>query len=226
MERSKRIFINATSQYLRTGICMVLALYSTRIILEALGKSDYGLYSLIGSVVMMLGFVTSSLSTSTQRFLSFSWGKNDINTTRSIFSNAMGLHAIIGMLLMVILLLMERPLVHSYLNIDPARIRTADFVYYMVILILVMTILTAPVKALFIARENIVYSSIVDIIDGTIKLTGAIGLTWITFDKLKAYALLMAAISIFTFLAYFVYAKRKYEECHIPRIQELSITCL
>ena len=218
--------MNATSQYLRTGICMVLSLYSTRIILEALGKSDFGLYSLIGSVVMMLGFVTSSLSTSTQRFLSFSWGKNDINTTRSIFSNAMGLHAIIGMLLMVVLLLLERPLVHSYLNIDPARIETADFVYYMVILILVMTIITAPVKALFIARENIVYSSIIDIIDGTIKLAGAIGLSWIAFDKLKAYAMLMAGISIFAFLAYFVYAKRKYEECHIPRIRELSVASL
>ena len=62
MEKSKRIFINVISQYVRTVVCMVLTLYSTRIILSTLGQSDFGIYALIGSLVMMLGFITSSLS--------------------------------------------------------------------------------------------------------------------------------------------------------------------
>ena len=211
MEKSNRIVLNTISQYLRTGICMVLTLYSTRIILGVLGKSDYGIYTLIGGLVVMLGFITTSLSTSTQRFLSYSWGKNDLRETKLIFSNAIFLHAGICVVLALVLLLLEPFIVHGYLKIDSSRIAAADFVYYMVVLILCMTFLTAPVKALFIARENIVFSSCVDVLDGCVKLGGAISLTWVTMDTLKAYAILMASISVLTFLIYVTYGLTHYD---------------
>ena len=222
MEESKRIFVNAVSQYVRTAICMFISLYSTRMVLGILGKSDFGIYSLIGSIVVMLGFITTSLSTSTQRFLSYSWGKNDMSNIKSIFANAVSMHLLLGTLLVLVLLLIERPLVHGYLQIAPNRMDAADFVYYMVVLILIVTFLTAPVKALFIARENIVYVSVVEIIDGVVKLLGVISLTWVTIDALKAYAILMASISILTFFAYTIYALWKYEECHVPHLSEIS----
>ena len=222
MEESKRILVNAVSQYVRTAICMFLSLYSTRMILEMLGTSDFGIYSLIGSIVVMLGFITTSLSTSTQRFLSYSWGKNDMANIKSIFANAVSMHLLLGTLLVLVLLIIERPLVHGYLQIATNRIEAADFVYYMVVLILIVTFLTAPVKALFIARENIVYISVVEIVDGVIKLLVVIGLTWLTIDALKAYAVLMASISILTFFVYTIYAFWKYEECHVPQLSEIS----
>ncbi len=226
MEKSNRIAINTLSQYLRTGICMVLSLYSTRIILRVLGESDFGIYSLIGSIVLMLGFITTSLSTSTQRFLSYSWGKNDFNETKIIFGNAMSMHVGICVAIALVMLLIEQPLVHGYLKIEESRLGAADFVYYMVVLILAMTFITAPIKALFIARENIVFSSCVDVLDGCVKLGGAIGLSWVTIDTLKAYAMLMASISVLSFVIYTVYGLSHYEECHIPRVSELSKTHL
>lgn len=222
MDKTKRIFINTISQYLRTVVCMLLSLYTTRIVLEMLGKSDFGIYSLIGSIVLMLGFITTSLSTSTQRFLSYSWGKDDINETKAIFSNAMSLHIFICLVIAIVMIAIERPLIHGYLKIDPSRLDAADFVYYVVVFILSITFITAPVKAIFIARENIVFSSLVDVVDGFIKLGGAIGLSWITIDTLKAYAILMASISILSLLVYLVYGLTQYEECHIPRFSELS----
>lgn len=222
MEESKRIFVNAVSQYVRTAICMFLSLYSTRMILGILGKSDFGIYSLIGSIVVMLGFITTSLSTSTQRFLSYSWGKNDMSNIKSIFANAVSMHLLLGTLLVLVLLIIERPLVHGYLNIASERLDAADFVYYMVVLILIVTFLTAPVKALFIARENIVYVSVVEILDAVIKFIGVICLMWVTSDTLKAYAILMASISVLTFFAYITYALWKYEECHVPKLDEVS----
>jgi len=222
MERTKLIFINTISQYLRTGLCMVLSLYSTRLILAVLGQSDFGIYALIGSLVMMLSFITSSLATSTQRFLSYSWGKNDLNEIKIIFSNAWGLHFIISLFLTLLLLLTEHAIVHDYMSIPPDRIEAADFVYYTIVLMLTLTFMTAPVKALFIARENIVYTSIIDVVDSILKLLGAMALTYITYDSLKVYSLLMAGISAFTFLAYSIYAFIKYEECHIPLFSEFS----
>jgi len=197
-------------------------LYSTRLILAVLGQSDFGIYALIGSLVMMLSFITSSLATSTQRFFSYLWGKNDLNEIKIIFSNALGLHFIISLLITLVLLMTEHAIVHDYMSIPPDRIEAADFVYYTIVLMLTLTFMTAPVKALFIARENIIYTSIIDVVDSIFKLIGAMALTYITYDSLKVYSLLMAGISAFTFLAYSIYAFIKYEECHIPLFSEFS----
>lgn len=222
MERTQLILVNAISQYLRTGICMVLSLYSTRLILAALGQSDFGIYALIGSVVMMLSFITSSLATSTQRFLSYSWGKNNMSEIKIIFSNALVLHLLISIVLAVVLVAAEHAIVHNYMRISEDRMEAADFVYYTIVIILILTFMTAPLKALFIARENIVYASCVDIIDSFLKFLGAVMLTYIAYDMLKIYALLMVLISAFTFFAFGIYAAMKYEECHVPHISELS----
>lgn len=215
--------VNAISQYLRTGICMVLSLYSTRLILAALGQSDFGIYALIGSVVMMLSFITSSLATSTQRFLSYSWGKNDISEIKIIFSNAFVLHLLISIVLAIVLVAGEHTIVHDYMRISADRMEATDFVYYTIVIILILTFMTAPLRALFIARENIVYASCVDITDSLMKFFGAVMLTYINYDMLKTYALLMVFISALTFFAFGIYAAIKYEECHVPRISELSL---
>ena len=171
---------------------------------------------------MMLSFIISSLATSTQRFFSYSWGKNDINEIKAIFSNALGMHLLLSVLLTAVLLIAEHTIVHDYMRISPDRIESADFVYYTIVMVLVLTLMTAPVKAIFIARENIVYASCVDIFDSVLKLIGAMILTFITFDSLIVYSLMMVFISMFTFLAYAVYAFIKYEECHIPRFSDFS----
>ena len=222
MEPTKRIVINALSQYVRTAVCMLLALYSTRLVLALLGQQDFGIYALVGNVVALVAFVTSSLSVSTQRFLSYSWGRGGMSEVRSIFANAMFLHIAISVVLVVSLLAVEHPVVHSWLRIAEERRAAADFVYYMMLVILGMTFLTAPVKGLFIARENIVFASAIDILDAVVKLLGVIALTCVTADTLRAYALLMAGISVLSFAAYATYGLLRYDECHVPRLSELS----
>lgn len=226
MTTSNRILVNTVSQYIRTGLCMIMTLYSTRIILDVLGQNDFGIYALISSMVMMGSFITTSLSTSTQRFISVVWGRNDIDEVKSVFGNALFLHATLSIVLALILWIVKDAVVYHYLNIEPARLDAAAFVYDMVLLILVLTFINAPIRALFIARENIVYTSVVEIADGAIKLIGAIALTWVTIDTLKVYAVLMAFISLFTLLAFLLYAMAKYEECHIPRPGEISYKCI
>lgn len=222
MEATKRILFNTAAQYVRTIVNTLLTLFSTRIILATLGESDFGIYSVIASMVMMMSFITSSLAASTQRFLSYSWGKNDITEVRRIFCNSMALHLAIAVAIAVVMLPLAQPLIHNYLRILPERLEAASFVYYMVLVILIVSFITAPIRALFIARENIVYVSVIEIADAFIKLGGAISLTYLTWDSLKAYGLLMAFIAIVTFLAYLLYAMKYYEECTFPKSNDIS----
>ncbi len=220
MTNSQRVIVNTTAQYARTIINVCLSLYSTRLILSALGQSDYGIYSVVAGVIAMLSFITNALVTTTQRFLSVQHGKNDAQKIHQIFGNSMLLHLIIGGGLAVVLCAMGSWIINHMLNIEAERLVAAHWVYYAAALMLLLSFITAPIRALFIARENIVYISIVDVLDGILKLLIAIGLTYITYDKLISYAGLMVSINLFNLLAFAVYAAYKFPEYHCPRLKE------
>ena len=220
MTNSQRVIVNTLAQYTRTILNVCLSLYSTRLILSALGQSDYGIYTLVAGVIAMLSFLTNALVTTTQRYLSFYHGKNDTTNIRQIFGNSMLLHLLIGGILSVILACCGGWIVYDVLNIEVARQGAALLVYYAAIIVLFLSFIIAPVRALFIARENIVYISIVDVVDGILKLAIAVALSWIAYDKLVTYSSMMIGISCFNLIAFAVYAKMKFTEFHMPRLSE------
>lgn len=222
MTSSQRIVVNTAAQYTRTVINVCLSLYSTRLILAALGENDYGIYSLVAGVVMMLSFITNAMVTTTQRFLSYSHGQQDKEKLHTVFGNSLLLHVFVGLVILLILACAQ-PLVVHKLNIETSRMGAANIVYIAAAGMLLLSIITAPYRALYIARENIVYISVIDVLDGILKVLIAIGLTYlISLDKLILYAALMTGISIFNLLAFSCYAHAKFEECHIPRLKEFD----
>lgn len=221
----KRIIVNTVCQYAKSLVNICLSLYSTRLILEALSVSDYGVYSVVGGVVAMLGFMTNALIITTQRYISYH--HNDLAYVSKLFSNSLFLHFLIGASLGIILFLPESWLINNVLNIGATRLGAASHVYEISVFMLFLTIVTAPFKALFIARENIVYISIVEVFDGLLKLSLAILLMYVPADKLLCYACGMALILVVNFLAFVVYAVLRFEECHIVvRKKDLDRECM
>ena len=223
MDTNKRIIINTLAQHIRAVVNILMSLFATRYILLALGNSDFGIFSLIGSTVAMLGFITQALVVTTQRHLSYCHGAKQANALRTVFANSLFVHIVFGLTLIVVLSLAEPLLFSGFLEIDSDRIQVAEYVYFIVLAMLVLSILTSPFRALFIARENIVYISIIDILDGAIKLALSIVLLYVHTDKLLTYAWMMFSISMFNLLAFSVYAKRNFEEtCLWPKRKDIS----
>ena len=208
------------AQYTRTIINVCLSLYSTRLILSALGQSDYGIYSVVAGVIAMMSFITNALVVTTQRFLSIYHGKNDPQKIRQIFGNSMLLHILIASILGMVLFCLGSWITHNFLNIVVERQQAAWYVYNAAVVMLMLTFITAPIRALFIARENIVYISIVDVVDGILKLLIAIGLSHIAYDHLVSYSVLMAGITLVNLLAFSIYASAKFPEFHLPRLRD------
>ena len=207
MNSSQRIVVNTIAQYTRTIINVGLSLYSTRLILAALGQTDFGIYSVVAGVVTMLSFMTNALVTTTQRYLSFYHGKGDMSLVSRIFGNSLLLHVLIGTGVFVILGAIAYPIIYGLLQIDDGRECAAMFVYMSATIMLMLTFITAPFRALFIARENIVYISTIDVLDGVLKLLIAVFLAYvISYDKLITYSILLIGISLFNLLAFAVYA--------------------
>lgn len=222
MTTTNRVLINTFAQYLRTVFNVLLALYSTRIVIETLGVSDYGLYSLIAGVVAMLSFVTNALVISTQRYLSYYHGQNDKKYVSKVFCNSFLIHGVLSLILLVVLISLQGFIVNNVLNIPTNREHAACVVYLIIAIIVSMTLVTSPFRALYVARENIVYISVVDIIDGILKVVAAVCLTLFLYDKLILYAIFLLLISFFDFFAFSIYSWKNYEECVYPKNERID----
>lgn len=215
MTSSQRIIVNTIAQYSRALISALLSLYSTRLILQVLGMSDYGIYTLIAGVVALLGFITNALVITTQRYLSYHTGKGEDDYVRRIFANSLLLHILFALAIGLVLLSFMPMLFNGILNIEPHRVDVAKQIYLLAIAMLQISILIAPFKACFIAHENIIYISIVEITDAFLRVGLAVGLTYVTMDTLLFYGASMAGISMLNLLAFALYAAFRYHECHI-----------
>lgn len=219
MHASNRLVLNTAAQYTRTIINVVLSLYSSRLILQLLGESDFGIYSLVAGVVSLLSFLTNSLVTSTQRYLSVAQGKSDLFETKKVFNNSLIVHIALGLLVLVIFASCEPLLFNGFLNIPTDRIDAARVVYRLVISMVFVALLAAPFRAVLISRENIVYISVIDVLDGVFKLVFVYLLTYCTFDNLIAYGCIMMGITLFNMLSFAIYGMVKYDECILPKMQ-------
>jgi O-antigen/teichoic acid export membrane protein len=127
---------------------------------------------------------------------------------------------LIASILGVVLFCLGSWITHDFLNIVVERQQAAWYVYNAAVVMLMLTFITAPIRALFIARENIVYISIVDVVDGILKLLIAIGLSHIAYDHLVSYSVLMVGITLVNLLAFSIYASAKFPEFHLPRLRD------
>lgn len=210
MKASSRVIVNTTAQFTKTFIGGIITLYSSRLILLSLGDNDFGIYSLLAGIILMLSFVTNALATSTQRFISY-YHHHELKAISS-FSNSVFLHVILGFFAILLFLSLIPFLFNGFLNITPNRISSAKFVYITVVISVFISFITSPYRAILISHENIVYISFIEILDTILKLIIAISLNYIFIDKLNYYGLALMCIQIFNFLCIFVYTSKKYRK--------------
>ena len=225
MNNKTRIIVNTLAQNVRSIINIVLSLYSTRIVMDALGQSDYGVYMLVAGVVSFLGFFTNSLTLTTQRHLSFSHGAGRKDEAKSIFANSYLLLLIIGLALAGLLASLTAFIFdEGWLKIDASKLTEAKYVYLLVIGSVLMTLMTAPFRALLISYENIVYISIIEVLDGVLKLSAVFILYYISDYRLTTYAAIIMLVMAFNFLAFLIYCQRKYpESCILPSPRQWNL---
>ena len=213
MKSSTRIIVNTGVQYFRSIISIIVTLYTARLVLLALGVDDFGIYSLVGGVISLLSFIQNSLARAIQRFLSYFQGKEDDDSIFKVFNNSIITQLFISILLIIILFSLTEPIFDRLIKISSERENAAKIVYWVMIGSLFFQSISTPYLAVLIARENIVYSSIVQIIDAFIKIPVALSLYWIGAERLIWYSIMIMGLSIINFLFYYIYTTRKYWEC-------------
>lgn len=213
MKASRRVAMNTGFLYGKMLITLVIALFSTRLILGALGAIDYGIFNLIGGVIAMLTFLNVAMTISTQRYMSFYMGADDASKLRSVFTSSTTLHLFIGLSIIVILEVAGIFLFNGFLNIPEEKIGTAKTIYHFMVISTFFTINAVPYDAAINAHENFFFDAVTGIIESVLKLLIAILLVYTSSDKLILYGLLMALLTILIRVIKGSFCISRYREC-------------
>ncbi|MDR3062300.1 MAG: oligosaccharide flippase family protein, partial [Dysgonamonadaceae bacterium] len=214
MTASNKVIYNTGILYLRMVLTAGISLYTTRVLLEQLGVSDYGIYNLVSGVVAMLSFLNTAMTTSTQRYLSFSQGKGDVEMQKNVFSESLRLHFFVGIVIVIFLEIAGLFLFGGFLNIPEERMLTAKAIYHFLAVSVFFTVLAVPYTAALTARENMLWIAIVNTAETLLRLVATLLLFIATGDKLIYFGLYSALITVVSFVLYVVYCTKKYRECH------------
>lgn len=209
---NKRIAKNTLLLYVRTLFIMLVTLYTSRVVLNTLGVSDYGIYNVVGGVVAMFGFINASMSSATQRYITFALGKGDIADLRKIFSTALQIHVLIAALIVVLGETVGLWFMYTQMQIPADRMNAAFCVLQCSIVSSVVMIISVPYNADIIAHERMSAFAYISIIEAVLRLAIVYLLLAFSYDKLILYAFLTLAVQLLIRFCYSSYCNKHFPE--------------
>lgn len=212
-ENNKRIAKNTIFLYTRMFLTLIVGLYTSRIILQALGINDYGINSVVGGIVILLAYINNLLSQGTSRFLTIALGEEDYIKLKNIFSACVTMHIIVAVITLILGETVGLWFVNNELNIDSSRIYAANWVYQLSLTSCILSIMQVPYNASVISHEKMSIFAYFSIFEVLMKLIAAWLLLHVTMDKLILLSTFNFTISCLTIIFYRIYCIKKFTEC-------------
>lgn len=211
---NKRIAKNTLFLYVRMGLSILVNLYTVRVIWQVLGIDNYGIYNLVGGIVLMFQFLNSAMVVSSQRFISFELGKGNLDKLRKVFSISVTVHYLLAGAILLLAETLGLWFLNAKLNIPPDRMVAANWVYQCSILAFLVTVISVPYNACIVAHEHMKAYGYFGILEVLLKLGIVFLLMVIPFDKLITYAVLVLIVQVSIRIIYQIYCRRHFPECH------------
>lgn len=204
--------INTVALYAKICIKTIVMLFSTRIALNCLGASEYGLYNLIAGVIVLLSFVNGAFMISVQRYLSIAIGARNDEKLSEIFNASFSLHFLFAVVLGLLLFLIEPLLFSGFLNIPQESVDTAITVYRIMICSAMLTVIAIPYSAELNAHEDLAFFALTEVVVSVVQLLAAVLLLFISYNLLQHYTVMMILAVISGTVLKYVWCRKKYAE--------------
>lgn len=212
MSDNRTIAKNTMFLYFRMFLTMGVGLYTSRLVLEALGVVDYGIYGLVGGIVTMFSFLSSSMAAATQRFLLFDIGAGDTNRLRKTFSASVNIHFVIAFIVVLLAETIGLWFINHKLTIPSDRLYAANWVYQFSIFTFFFSVIQVPYNALLIARERMGIYAYISIGEVCLKLIAVFILINASSDKLILFSIFTFIVSVLIQTGYKLYCKKHFKE--------------
>ena len=211
---NKRIAKNTLLLYFRMLFMMVVSLYTSRVILNALGVEDFGIYNVVGGVVAMFSVISGSLSAAISRFITYELGKGNQSKLNGIFSASVTIQLLLSLIIVVLIETVGVWFLNTKMTIPVDRMTAANWVLQFSIITFVINLISIPYNAAIIAHEKMSAFAYISIWEALGKLAIAFLIMWSPIDKLIYYAVLMCLVAITVRFAYGHYCTKHFEECN------------
>ena len=218
-----RIAKNTLLLYLRMLFQLGIALYTSRAVLNALGVIDFGIYNVVGGIIVIFSFLNNAMASSTQRFLVYHLGTNDSRKLKQIFSSAIIIHFVMAVVVVGLAEIMGLWFLQAKMIIPMERLEVAKWVFHLSVISSAITILSVPYNAAIIANERMGAFAAISIIETLLKLCVAIFISFCNGDRLLWYAGLLLGVSVIVRTIYGVYCSKSFPEAKLifPRNNKL-----
>lgn len=214
ISKNKRIAKNTLLLYFRMFFMMAVNLYTSRVVLEVLGVDDFGIYNIVGGVIVLFSFFNNALLSSTQRFLNYEIGQNNINSQKNIFKTSLLLYLLFILIIIVLAETIGLWFLNTQLTIPADRIMAANWVYQFSLVAFIINVIKIPYNATVIAYERMSFYAYLSIVEVILKLLIAYLLLITASDKLIVYAALTAVVTAIIWYVYRYYCLKQFSICH------------
>ena len=210
---TRKIAKNTLILYVRMLVLMLVGLYTSRVVLSALGENDFGIYDVVGGVVAMFTIISGSLNSAISRFITFEMGKSDPMRLNKVYSTAVTIQLILA----VVVVLIAEPVglwfVRNKMTIDPSRIQAAIWVLHFSLASFVINLMSVPQMASITAHEKMSAYAYIGTMEGLLRLAVAVLISRSSSDRLVLYSALMMVTVLMVRAAYGIYCRRNFPEC-------------
>lgn len=220
---NRRIAKNTLFLYFRTMLTMFVALFTSRVILNALGVVDYGLNNVIAGVITLFAFLNGALGSATSRFLTFELGNGNEELLKKTFCTAFNIHFGIAIIIILFCETVGLWIVNNVLEIPSDRLFACNVIYQFVVISAFLSITQVPLNAMIISHERMSIYAYIGISDAILKLCVAYLITITTLDKLILLGALNLFITIGMYVFYHIYCKRNFSEYNIAVSREKKL---
>jgi O-antigen/teichoic acid export membrane protein len=222
-EDNKRLAKNTVALYVRNAVTMPVALYVSRVLLKMLGVDDFGIYNVVGSIVILFSFMSTAMSSASQRFITYELGTGDMQSTNRVFCASFMAQIFIAVILIAIVEIFGYWFLNYKLNIPDGRLMAANFAFQFSILAFAIRIVQVPYEATVVANEKMNFFAYASVADSLLKLGLVFLLKLSGYDKLITYAALIAAESFLMWFVYRLYCKRHFSTCDFHIVRDKSL---
>lgn len=198
--------------YLRMILVMLVSLYSSRIILQNLGIEDFGIYNVVGSIVVMFHSVKTIFTSSTQRYMNYEMGRGNSDALNMVFNLSLKINLLIGVLFLVLVEIVGLWFINTHINVPDERFFAAQFVFQVSVISSLFGLMMTSFDAIIIAHEHMGFYAGLSVADVLLKLACVFSLPLFPHDRLITYALLLLCVSVVLGGVKWLYCKQHYDE--------------
>jgi O-antigen/teichoic acid export membrane protein len=220
---NKKIVKNTLYLYLRMGLTIIVNLYTMRLVWQILGVEDYGIYNVVGGIIIMFSFINAGMVAASQRFISYELGNGTIESIKKVFNISLRVHIIIACVVIIVSESIGLWFLNYKMNIPDNRIVAANFVFQCSLISFIFYVISVPYNASIVAHERMKAYGYFGIVEVFMKLIITFALFIFKYDKLITYSILTVICAFIMRIISVLYCNRNFKECQYYKTNDHNI---